>query len=49
MSASLTLSFRAQFVLNIRDFGGRRVAISGTRCELMIGSLDRPPVKAMVL
>jgi len=49
MSALLTLVFRAEYVLNIRDCGRRRVANSGTRCEFMIATLDRPPVKAIVL
>jgi len=49
MSASLTLFFRAEYVLSIRDCGGRLGKIPGTRCAFIIGILDRPPVKAIVL
>jgi len=49
MSASRTLFFRAEYVLIMRDCGGRRADPSGTRCELVIGTLERPPVKGMVL
>jgi len=49
MSASLTLFFRAEYVLVIRDCGGRRAETSGTRFPFIMGILDRPPVKAAVL
>ena len=49
MSASLTLFFRAEYLLSIRDCGGRLWKTSGTRGALIIGILERPPVKAIVL
>jgi len=49
MSASLTLFFRAEYVLSIRNCGGRLGKTSGTRCALIIRTLERPPVKAIVL
>jgi len=42
MSASLTLLFRAEYMLNIRDCGGKRADTSGSRCEWIMGTLDRP-------
>ena len=49
MGASLTLFFRAEYVLSIRDCGGRLGVTQGTRCAFIMGTLDRPPVKAIVL
>jgi len=49
MSASLTLFFRAEYIQVLRDCGGRRAKTSGTRCPFMMGILERPPVKAIVL
>ena len=49
MSASLTLFFRAEYVLSIRDCGGRLGKTSGNRCALIMGTLESPPVKAIVL
>jgi len=49
MRASLTLVFRAEYVLVIRDYEKRRAETSGTRCQYIMGILDRPPVKAIVM
>jgi len=49
MSALVTLFFRAEYVLVIRDCGRRRAETSGTRCALIMGILDRRPVQAIVL
>ena len=49
MSAALTLFFRGEYVLSIRDCGGRLGKTSGTRCVFIIGVLEGPPVKAIVL
>ena len=49
MSASQTLFFRAEYVLVIRDCGGRWAQKSGTWCAFIMGILDRRPVKAIVL
>jgi len=49
MSACLTLFFRPVYLLVIRDCGRRRAETSGTRCALIMGILDRRPVKAIVL
>jgi len=49
MRTSLTLFFRAVYVLSIRDCGGRLGEASGTRCAFIMGILDRPPVKVIVL
>ena len=49
MSAFLSLIFMATYVLIIRACRGRWADTSGTRCELIIGILDRPLVKAIVL
>ena len=46
-SASLTLFFRAEQVLYIRDWGGR-MGVGPTRWELIIGILDSPRVKGIV-
>jgi len=49
MSASLTIFFRAEYVLSIRDCGGRCGETLGTRCAFIMGTLARPPVKVIVL
>jgi len=49
MSAFQTVIFRATYVLIIKDCRGRWADTSGTRCELIIGILDRLLVKAIVL
>jgi len=49
MSSSLTPFFRGEYVLSIRDCGGRLGKAAGTRCAFIIGVLERPPVKAIVL
>jgi hypothetical protein len=36
-------------VFDIRDCGGRRAELPGTRCALIMGILDRPLVKGIVL
>jgi len=49
MSPSLTLFFRAEYILVISDCGRRRAEISGTRPELIMGSMDRLLVKGIAL
>ena len=49
MSATLTLFFRAEYMLSIRDCGGMLAETSGTRYALIIGILYSPPAKAIVL
>jgi len=49
MSASLTLFFRAEYVLTIRDCRGRLGKSSGTSWAFLIGIQERPPVKVIVL
>jgi len=49
MSASLTLFIRAEYVLSIRDCGGRLDETSETTCAFIMGNVDRPPVKVRVL
>jgi len=47
MSASLTLFLRAEYVLSIRDCGGR-LGAGHMRWELIMGILDSPRVKGIV-
>jgi len=49
MRASMTLFFRTEYVLVIRDGGGRRAESSGTRSVLIVGIRDKPRVKGIVL
>jgi len=49
MSASLTLFFRAEYVLCLSDCRRRLGKTLGTRSVFIMGILDMPPVKAIVL
>ena len=49
MSASLILFFTAEDVFSIRDCRVRLDETSGTRCAFIMGILDRPPAKVIVL
>jgi len=49
MRASLTLLFRTEYLLVIRDGGGRTAESSGTRSVLILGIQDKPRVKGIVL